>query len=206
VTAPVRTLRFSPSLGDPTHVARILDAPGVVRDGHFELLAGLHTDRFVAFSAVAGDAAALAQTAGWLLTTIAAWSPTVVVAPSTAGVALGSQLAERLQLRLVLATTDGTGRPTTMLNESSLRGHRALLVNDVVTTGTSLRLLAELATGCGAEVCGATWFASRTDIDVASLLNRPTAQITGLELASWPPSECRLCELGEPLERAIDIN
>ena len=39
--------------GDPYALAELLALPGAIMEGHFQLLSGLHTDRFVAFSRIA---------------------------------------------------------------------------------------------------------------------------------------------------------
>jgi hypothetical protein len=69
-------------------VCRLNHTRGAAR-GHFALLSGLHTDRFLAFSRIADDPAALQTIAGWLAPSIALLLPDALVAPSTAGVGLG---------------------------------------------------------------------------------------------------------------------
>jgi orotate phosphoribosyltransferase len=128
--------------------------------GHFELLGGDHADTFIKFSRIAERSTALETTTQWLLPSVAAWLPDVVVAPATAGVALGWTLARRLGLPLVLADVGADGRAVAVPDAESLRDHRALLVNDVVTTGRGMTALAQVANNAGATVAGATWFLS----------------------------------------------
>jgi orotate phosphoribosyltransferase len=192
--------------GDPATVAGLLSLDSALLDGHFELLSGLHSDRFVAFSRIARQDGALQLVAGWLQPSLAPTSPTAVVAPSTAGVGLGWTLARLLGVPLHLAGLDDHGRPCCLLGEPDVSGGRLLLVNDVVTTGQGLQALAETVRGRGAEVAGAAWFATRSSQDIAAILDAPVFSICELALAAWPQSECPRCTSGEPLQLAVDLN
>lgn len=198
--------RLHALLGDPDVIVDLLARPGVLRAGHFRLLSGLHADRFVAFSRLVDDENALDVIAGWLAASVAPWRPHVVVAPSTAGVALGSALGRRLGAPLELASLDSDGRPIGLLGNPTLSGRRVLLVNDVVTTGDGMVALAEVVRAAGAEVCGGAWFLSRADVDVASRIEAPTATLGLLDLPAVAPAECAGCAADQSLEDALDLN
>jgi orotate phosphoribosyltransferase len=193
-------------LGDPRMVSELLATPGALLDGHFGLLSGQHSDRFVAFSRIAADVAALDVLAAWLLPTVAAGAPDVVIAPRTAGVALGWTLARRLSAPLHLASVDDQGRPDGLLGSPDLRGARVLVVNDVVTTGDGLRALARLVDSAGASAVGAAWFLSRSEIAISADLGVPTAHVVTAELPSWPCEECSLCRENVHLVPGLDLN
>lgn len=193
-------------VGDPAVIATFLEMPGVIRTGHFALLSGLHTDAFLAFSSIAVDTQSLVELASWLGPVVAAWQPDAVLAPSTAGVCLASELARRIGARLHLADLDDSGRPCGIVGGSLRAGARCLLVNDVVTTGTGMRLLAEITRDAGASAVGGAWFASRHGVDVASLINAPTVHVADLDLPAISYDECDLCLKGAALQLAIDLN
>lgn len=193
-------------LGDPSRLSGYLSAPGVVRTGHFRLLSGLHTDRFLAFSRVAGNPGALRELAGLLAPNVSAWSPTVLLAPSTAGVALGGALADELGLGLHLASLDRSGRPNGVVGEPDLAQARVLLVNDVVTTGQGLAALAALVRDRGGSVAGASWFASRTPLDVSRIIDAPAATILSIDLSAVSADKCPACADEQPIEDALDLN
>jgi orotate phosphoribosyltransferase len=177
----------------------------VLRTGHFGLLSGLHSDRFLAFSVLARDERALDAIAGWLSPTVGAWSPTVIVAPTTAGVSLASELARRIGVRLELAAVDEAGRPARLAG-GEVEGDRAVVVNDVVTTGAGITRLFELTAASGATIVGAAWFASRAPLDVAALLDVAEAHVVDLDLSAWHERDCPLCEKDIPIELGLDLN
>lgn len=175
--------------------------------GHFELLSGAHTDRFLAFSRIAADPTALNLLADYLLPSVAAQAPTVIVAPSTAGVGLGWALAQRLGLALHLAAVDHSGRAASLLGGVGLASQRALLVNDIVTTGHGFEALTNVAAAAGASVVGACWFLTRSaDADVESLIAAPAFPVLTMPLESWSVEDCDLCRSAQRLQPALDLN
>ena len=124
VVSPQPTLSANVHRGDPRAVQAILEAEGVLRTGHFALLSGLHSDTFLAFSAVAAQGDGVSAVANWLSPSVAAWAPTLIVSPTTAGVTLASELARRLSVPLLLALVDDDGRPSSL--DGLDASHRAL--------------------------------------------------------------------------------
>lgn len=192
--------------GDPRLVAEYLSRPGVLREGHFRLLSGTHTDTFVAFSRLAHDPLALETVADWLDPSVGPLGASAVAAPSTAGVSLGAALAERLGLPLQLALVDEEGRAESLLGNPRLESQRVLLVNDLVTTGRGLLALRNAVAAAGGEVAGAAWFLSRTDVDIEGLLRVPAIFVGSVGLQAWSEQACDLCRQHTPIEDALDLN
>lgn len=199
-------IALRPHLGDPGLLSALLSADGVVRTGHFRLLSGQHTDRFLAFSEIASESQQLDLIASWLGPTVDAWAPNVVLAPSTAGVGLAATLARRLSAPLHLASAGPDGRPETVIGVGLPPGGRVLLVNDVTTTGTALNVLADLARRANCQVVGGAWFVSRAATAVRDALTYPTVCVGDLDLPSWPAAECALCGKDLVIEDARDLN
>jgi orotate phosphoribosyltransferase len=130
----------------------------------------------------------------------------VVLAPATAGVALGWTLARKLGLPLVLADVGADGRALTLRAGDTIQDLRVLLVNDVVTTGRGMAALARVATEAGATIAGGTWFLSRSDADVGEMIAAPVSSIGDLLLPRWSPEGCPLCTRGDALVPALEIN
>ncbi|MDN4175628.1 phosphoribosyltransferase family protein [Nocardioides sp. SOB77] len=197
---------FRSLLGSNAEVATMLGLEGAVTQGHYRLLSGSHTDRFLAFSAVASDVSNLDRIAGWLGPTVDAWRADAVISPSTAGVGLGSTLARRISAPLYLASVGPDGRPTHVIGSSMGVGTRVLIVNDVATTGTSIRGLVDLVASAGAVVAGAAWFASRSLTPVTAF-EFPTAHIVDVDLPTSQADACVLCaDTDDRIVDATDLN
>jgi len=192
--------------GDPDAIVELLSLPGVLLTGHFRLLSGLHSDRFIAFSRISSEPGALELITAWMAPSLAPLRPDSVLAPSTAGVGMGWSLAQRLGCPLQLSSLDGEGRPSGLLGEDDIAGQQVLLVNDVVTTGDGLVALAEVVRQREAEVVGAAFFLSRSDVDLYTRVGAPAVSIGDLQLPTWPARECPLCADGLELQEALDLN
>lgn len=204
--APAAPPLLRARLGDPRLLAEMIVDDGAVVDGHFELLGGSHADRFIRFSRIANQAEHLDAVTEWLLPTAAAWLPTAVVSPATAGVALAAMLSRRLGVPLFLADVGDDGRASHVHDGEALAGARVLLVNDVVTTGRGITALARAASASGANIAGACWFLTRAHVDVPALIGAPVAAVADVDLASWPASACPLCQRDQALTRAVEVN
>lgn len=199
-------LTFRPLVGDPQLLADYLGRDGVLRHGHFRLLSGLHTEHFLAFSQIAQDPQAVRRIANDLAAVCGPWGPSMVLAPSTAGVALGGELARALHAPLHLASLHETGRANGVLGEPAIAGARVLLVNDVITTGDGLVALRDVARAAGADVAGAACFGTRADVDMAGRLKMQICLSVGLTLPAFPADECPMCADGSEPVDALDIN
>lgn len=193
--------------GAPDAVIEMLELDGALLRGHFRLLSGAHSDHFLRFSRIAREPGTVAQIADWVLPSVAAASPSIVVAPSTAGVALGWALASRLGVPLQLASLDDRGRATGLLGEPDVAGARPLLVNDVVTTGEGLRAIADVLRGRDANPVAATWFISRGPVDIEAVVGVPGFPVAERHLPAWDQDACPLCASSSaPVELALDLN
>lgn len=202
-----RAVTFRSYLGDAAEVGHLLALPGALREGHFRLLSGLHTDCFLAFSVLADEQHNLDRIGDWLGPTVDAWRADAVVAPSTAGVGLAATLARRISAPLHLASVGGDGRPEDLIGSALTHNAQVLIVNDVTTTGTAIRTLAEIVTSNGGTVAGATWFASRGLQRIEGNFDFPMAHVVDVELGASEAGSCTQCQAGGngPLD-AFDLN
>jgi len=206
MTATVSAQPLHAHLGDPWRIAALLETPGAVCTGHYRLLAGQHSDRFVRFSQLAKNPEALSYFADLLAARMGPHDPAGVVAPSTAGVALGVEIARRLSARLYLASVGEDGRANALIGVSPPEGARLLLVNDVVTTGDGLRALASVVGAAGAEVVGGAAFLCRSAMTLQDVEGVPLSLVATVPFESWSPSSCPLCQNDEEPEDARDLN
>lgn len=197
---------WSARVGDPRRAVGLIAATEALKTGHFRLLADLHSDVFLRFSRIASDRNSLNVVTRWLAPSVAGWSPSALLAPSTAGVGLASSIARELEIPLYLAELDDSGRACGVIGDPRLRGERIALVNDVVTTGQGLERLMKVTEELGGHVVGAAWFASRRPVALEHILHVPTCRVVDLDLPTWSPEACRLCASELPVEDALDLN
>lgn len=124
--------------------------------------------------------------------------PEVVAGPTTGGVILSFEVARQLGLRGVIAELrpDGPGR--SLQRGFRLRpGERTLVVDDVLTTGGSVRETLDAVRAAGGEPVGVAVLVDRSGGAVDFGL--PFVAATEVEMTSVDPADCLLCAGGVPL-------
>jgi orotate phosphoribosyltransferase len=172
---------------------QLFERSGAMLSGHFRLSSGRHSDRYVEKSRVLEhpDAAMI------LATEIASWYSRidVVVAPAVGAVALGFAVALSAGARSVFTERE-EGRMRLRRGFLVEPGERALVVEDVVTTGGSAREVYELVRETGAEVPGVAALIDRSTEPVGF----PLRAILRVQARTWDPAECPMCLRGDPVE------
>jgi orotate phosphoribosyltransferase len=178
---------------NPEEAAHLLETHGAIMRGHFKLSSGRHSDVYVEKARILEQPEATMAVAR----AMAAWYPEVdvVVAPAVGAVVLGFAVALAGGARSIYAEREGD-RMRLRRGFRVLPGERALVVEDVVTTGASAREVFDLLAETGAVRLG-----------VAALVDRSTAAppfpfraLVRIEASSWDPADCPLCKDG----RAFD--
>ena len=202
----------SPRRGLPELLFRALADTGALLRGHFGLHGGKHTEYFIRFRALSRDRTLLGLVADHLVARVEGEVATVIV-PESAGFFLGDAIATRLGATVAVARTDLQRRPgRTLFNGAVHRGDSVLVVNDVVTTGTSLEPLLDLAADRGAVVAGVLVFGALDGPGFRAVLNRRV--IPGEHLLEAGPmwtlheaDQCPACARGLiPLMPAAELN
>jgi orotate phosphoribosyltransferase len=172
----------------------LLEDSGAVLHGHFRLTSGRHSDTYVQKARVLERPDVTME----LARAIASWYPEgidVTVAPAVGAVPLGFAVALAAGARAIYAERED-GRMALRRGFALSPGERALVVEDVVTTGGSAQEVFELVRASPATAVGVAALVDRSGAD----LPFPLRAIAVIDAASWPPAECALCREGRPLD------
>ena len=125
--------------------------------------------------------------------------PKTIAGPTTGGVILAYEVARQLGLRSVMAERKEDGPGRIIGRDFHLeRGERVLVVDDVLTTGGSLRETIDAVREAGGEPVGVAVMVDRargqTDFGL------PFFAATEVEMQTFDPSDCPLCRNGLPLK------
>jgi len=168
---------------------------GALLEGHFLLSSGLHSSGYLQCALVlqhpphaASLGAALAERAGPL-------APVVVLSPALGGVVIGHEVARALNVRALFAERRD-GRLTLGRGFQIAREERVLVVEDVVTTGSSTRETIAVAREAGGQVIGVVAIINRSGSDPG--FDVPFAALAEVVRPAYKPNECPLCADGVP--------
>ena len=126
---------------------------GAVLHGHFRLASGRHSDVYVEKFRVLERPWVLAQVAGAIADHFRLFKPDVIVGPSTGGIIVAYEVARQIGVPAVYMELED-GKRKLRRGGRIEPGTRALLVDDVLTTGISLLEVLEVIRNCGATPIG----------------------------------------------------
>ena len=176
------------------HLAETLERSGALLDGHFLLSSGRHSDRFVQKFRILERPTLLEPLARALADHFAGAAPTVVVSAAVGGIVLGYETARQLGTFGIFVEKDA-GVPTLRRGFVLAPDDRALVVEDVVTTGGSVREVMDVVRAHGASVAGVGAIVRRAHVDFGV----PTSALLDLPIESFDPGRCPQCAAGEPI-------
>jgi orotate phosphoribosyltransferase len=194
-------------LADP-HAAsleEIFEAAGALRRGHFLLKSGRHSDRYLEKFAVLQYPALAVEIGRRLAASLAAHDPTLVVGPTTGGVLLAFETARHLQeelghtVRGIFAEPAGPGQRALRRGWPVSADDRIVLVDDILTSGASVRETVDAVLAAGGRPLAATVIVDRSTTAVDAGV--PLGALARIEIASWEAKGCPPCAQGIPLER-----
>jgi orotate phosphoribosyltransferase len=179
---------------DSFDLERELEGRGAVLSGHFRLSSGRHSNRFVQKFRILEDPWLVEHVARDLADAARGLSPTIVVSAAVGGIVLGYETARQLGTFGIFVEKEG-GIPTLRRGFSVGPEDRAFVVEDVVTTGGSVREVIDVVRAHGATVAGVGVIVRRawTDFGV------PTTALLDLPIESFDPERCPQCAAGEPI-------
>ena len=169
---------------------------GALLEGHFRLTSGLHSPGYLQCALVLQHPREAEACGVGIADRVRGLAPTVVLSPALGGIVIGHEVARALGVRAIFAERqDGT---LTLRRGFSLdAADRALVVEDVVTTGGSTRETIEAARAAGARVVGAAAIIDRSGGN--QNLDVPFHALATVSLPTYQPAACPLCARGEPV-------
>lgn len=182
--------------------ANLLDqlrASGALKEGHFLLASGRHSDRYVEKFDLLRNPAATVAACGLIADQFRSAGIDVVVGPTTGGVILAFDVARQLGAKAAYAerASEGASGREIRRGTTFAPGQRVLVVDDILTTGGSIRETLGALEAHPVEVVAVAVLVdrSRGDLDFGV----PLVSLARMDIATWTPDDCPLCAKGEPL-------
>ena len=169
---------------------------GALLEGHFRLTSGLHSPGYLQCALVLQHPAHAEALGRAIAENTRMLRPTIVLSPALGGIVIGHEVARALGVRAVFAERqDGA----LLLRRGFTVGEsdRALVVEDVLTTGGSTRETMQVATASGAQVVGVASIVDRSGGTVS--FEVPFHSLIEVALPTYEPDKCPLCAQGLPV-------
>lgn len=180
----------------PEDILQIFRDCGAVLHGHFRLSSGKHSDTYFEKFQVLQHPDYVQQLCGELAGRFRDDRVDVVVGPTTGGVIIAYEVARQLGTRAIYAEREGDKR-VLRRGFTLHEGERVLVVDDILTTGGSVREVLEMLEPYRVQLVGIGVLVDRTGGQVD--LGTRTESLLQLVVEAWQPEECPLCHRGEPI-------
>ncbi len=175
----------------------LLQKSGALLHGHFRLSSGLHSADYVQCALLLEHPRNAKAVGAELAERIRPMSPSKIVSPALGGVIIGYAVAEALDVPFIFSERKD-GQMTLRRGFRIIHDEPVVLVEDVVTTGKSIRETADVVRAAGGRVAG-----------FASILNRsgrenpfdaPYVSLASMALETYSETICPICASGVPLD------
>lgn len=184
---------------EASEIRQILERAGAVKHGHFELSSGRHSATYVQCALVL-QYPDLAEKLGRALgEKFSGLDVECVVSPALGGILVGHEVGRALGVRAIFVERDSSGQMALRRGFELRAGERALVVEDVWTTGGSTRETIGIVEQAGGRVVAAAALidrsAGRLEWDV------PAKALVDISIPSYEAVECPQCRRGEPITK-----
>lgn len=182
---------------DNESVGDLLRDVGAIKEGHFLFSSGLHGDTYVEKFDLLRNPPATEHVCRGFVVAFRDAGVAVVVGPTTGGILLAFEVARQMGVMAAYAEREGETGRAIRRGTAFAPGTRVLVVDDILTTGSSVRetlsaLAAHPVTVVG---IGVLWDRSGGKVDFGV----PLVSLHAEEIAAYAPEDCPLCKAGIPL-------
>lgn len=181
----------------PHDVESILRSCGAFIDGHFVLSSGMHSAHYIEKFRVLERPDVTQKLCAEFVRRFHDESVDVVLGAAVGGIILAYETARQLGCKAMFTERE-EGVMKLRRGFAIHIGTRVLIVEDIVTTGSSIKELIGVARSYGANVVGAAAIVDRGKEPLQ--LNVRFEVLLRLPLDLYEPNSCPLCKLGVPVQ------
>lgn len=178
---------------DRAEMERIFKQTGLMLEGHFLLTSGRHSNRYMQCAKLFQYPEYSEMICKDLAERFAGEKIDLVVGPAVGGIIMSYEMSRQFNVPNIFAEREN-GAMTLRRGFTIPEGAKVLVVEDVVTTGGSVREVMDIVADCNAEVVGVCVVVDRSGGKIDFGVRFEAAYET--EIESFEPSQCPLCEQG----------
>lgn len=181
-------------------ILRIFQEVGVVTHGHFLLSSGRHSDEYWEKFRVFEHPRVTEQLCREIAKRYRESNLAVVIGPTTGGALMAQEVARQLGVRCMIAEPVSKGGRELRRGFVLQPGTRVLVVDDVLTTGLSVRETLGALQAYQPEILGVEVMIDRSNDGASQQFDVPFhALFTVTGARSYDPADCPQCREGLPL-------
>lgn len=179
---------------DAKQAEKIFIDSGALLQGHFILTSGRHSDRYMQCAQVLQYPQYTEVLARELADRFREEKVDLVMGPAMGGIIVAYEVARQLGVRGIFCEREN-GQMTLRRGFTIEPGSRVLIVEDVVTTGGSVREAMTVVQELGGQVAGVALLVDRSGGEVD--FGVKTEAALTMEITSYDAADCPLCRQGQ---------
>ena len=173
-------------MNDQDQLIEIFQKTGALLEGHFILTSGRHSSMYFQCAKVLQHPEYLHKFSKQIVNHFQDINIDIVISPAVGGIVLGTEVGRQLNKQTIFAERE-QGIMTLRRGFEILPYYNVLVVEDVITTGGSVKEVIELVKSSGAEVAGVGVLVDRSGGKVK--LHEKQFCVTELEAVSYGDDE-----------------
>ncbi|MBQ3226902.1 MAG: orotate phosphoribosyltransferase [Clostridia bacterium] len=177
-------------------VLEVLKEAGVLQEGHFLLTSGRHSDKYMQCAKIFQHTKYSEELCAALAEKFQDKGVELVIGPAIGAIQMSYEVSRHLGVKNIFAEREN-GEMTLRRGFTIEPGQKVLVVEDVVTTGGSVREVIDIVRKNGGEVVGLGVIVDRTGGKID--FGVPLESVISMEVISYEADECPLCKEGLPL-------
>lgn len=177
-------------------VTEVLKEAGVLLEGHFKLTSGRHSNKYLQCAKIFRNTKYSEELCAALAEQYKNDGVQVVIGPAMGAVQMAYEVSRPLKCENFFTERDENGKMALRRGFAVQPGEKVLVVEDVVTTGGSVREVIELVRAAGGEIVGVGSIVDRTGGKID--FGVPFRAVISVDVESWEPENCPLCKSGAP--------
>lgn len=178
---------------EKSQAIQIFSDSGALLEGHFRLTSGRHSNQYMQCAQVLKYPACTEQLAQHLAEVFKDDGVELVIGPAMGGIVVAYEVARQLGVP-GLFTERENGTMALRRGFVIEPGQRVLVVEDVVTTGGSVKEVIEVVRQLGGQVVGVGVLVDRSNGAVDFGVKQ--AAVLSLDIISWEAESCPICQEG----------
>ncbi len=202
------------SMNNPQIMQMFADVDAIISDSHFVYSSGRHSSVYINKDALYLHTKTIAALCALMARSYDAEQIDVVVGPVLGGIVLSQWVAYALTVRrssgetlAIYAEKDNDSPDKTFSfhrgYDAYVPGRNILVVEDVLTTGGSVRQVIELIRRLGGNVVGLSALCNRGNVQPADVDNVPIQSLIQINLETFAEADCPFCQTRVPINTDV---
>ncbi|MFY9198997.1 MAG: orotate phosphoribosyltransferase [Acutalibacteraceae bacterium] len=176
-------------------VTEVLKEAGVLLEGHFLLTSGRHSNKYLQCANIFRNTKYSEELCAALAEKYKDDDIQLIIGPAMGAVQMAYEVSRNFGCENFFTERDENGKMQLRRGFSIKPGQRVLVVEDVVTTGGSVREVVEYIQQNGGVVAGVGSIVDRTGGNID--FGVPFKAVYSVDVQSWYKDECPLCKEGK---------